>query len=89
MRGSFTEEKMFGFCKDLKIDGVILHGARTCRSFGRSHYLMAENLSKKMGIPSTMFEGDMVDESFYKEEVVNTRIEALLENIDAMKQRRI
>lgn len=84
-----TEEKMFELCERYKIDGVILHGARTCRSFGRSHYLMAENLSKKLGIPSTMFEGDMVDESFYKEEVVNTRVEALLENIDAKKQRMI
>lgn len=82
-----TEEQMFGLCEKYKIDGVILHGARTCRSFGRSHYLMAGNLAKKKGIPSTMFEGDMVDESFYKEEVVNTRIEALLETIDAKKQR--
>jgi len=82
-----TEEKMFELCKLYSIDGVVLHGARTCRSFGRSHYLMAENLSKKLDISSTMFEGDMVDESFYKEEVVNTRIEALLESLEAKKQR--
>jgi benzoyl-CoA reductase subunit B len=82
-----TEERMFGLCKQYSIDGVILHGARTCRSFGRSHYLMAENLAKKLDISSTMFEGDMVDESFYKEEVVNTRIEALLESLEAKKQR--
>jgi len=83
-----TEAKMMELCKFYSIDGVILHGARTCRSFGRSHYLMADNLARKMDISSTMFEGDMVDESFYKEEIVNTRIEALLESLEAKKQRK-
>lgn len=82
-----TEERMMKLCRDYSIDGLILHGARTCRSFGRSHYLMAENFMRKMDIPSTMFEGDMVDESFYQEEIVNTRIEALLESLDAKKRR--
>jgi len=82
-----TEERMMKLCRDYSIDGVILHGARTCRSFARSHYLMGEALSRKMGIPSTMFEGDMVDESFYQDEIVNTRIEALLESLEAKKKR--
>lgn len=82
-----TEARMMKLCKDYSIDGVILHSARTCRSFARSHYLLGEALSRKMGIPSTMFEGDMVDESFYQDELVNTRIEALLESLDAKKKR--
>ncbi|MBF7082850.1 2-hydroxyacyl-CoA dehydratase [Desulfallas sp. Bu1-1] len=82
-----TEERMMKLCRDYSIDGVILHGARTCRSFARSHYLLAESLSRKMDISSTMFEGDMVDESFYQDEIVNTRIEALLESLDAKKNR--
>jgi benzoyl-CoA reductase subunit B len=40
-----------------------------------------------MGIQSTSFEGDMVDDSFYKEELVNTRIEALIESLEAQKSR--
>ena len=83
-----TEERMMKLCRDYSIDGVILHGARTCRSFARSHYLLAEALDRKMGISSTMFEGDMVDESFYQDEIVNTRIEALLESLETKKNRR-
>lgn len=82
-----TEERMMKLCRDYSIDGVILHGARTCRSFARSHYLLAEGLSRKMDISSTMFEGDMVDESFYQDEIVNTRIEALLESLEAKKSK--
>jgi|LSQX01.3.fsa_nt_gb benzoyl-CoA reductase subunit B len=82
-----TIERMKKLCKEYSIDGVILHGARTCRSFDRSHQLMAEELNRTMGIQSTMFEGDMVDESFYQDELVNTRIEALLETLEFKKQR--
>ncbi len=82
-----TEERMMKLCRDYSIDGLILHSARTCRSFARSHYLMGDSLSRKMGIPSTMFEGDMVDESFYQDEIVNTRLEALLESLEAKKKR--
>ena len=82
-----TEERMIKQCRDYSIDGVILHAARTCRSFARSHFLLAEALNRKLGISSTMFEGDMVDESFYQDEIVNTRIEALLEGIEAKKRR--
>jgi benzoyl-CoA reductase subunit B len=82
-----TEERMMTLSKDYSIDGIVFHGARTCRSFSRSHFLLAENLNKKMGIQSTSFEGDMVDDSFYKEELVNTRIEALIESLEAQKSR--
>jgi benzoyl-CoA reductase subunit B len=34
-----------------------------------------------------MFEGDMVDESFYSDEMVNSRVEAMLEQIDAKRAR--
>ena len=84
-----TIERMKKLCRDYSIDGVVLHGARTCRSFARSHYLMGEELMRTMGIPVTMFEGDMVDESFYVDEIVNTRIEALMETLDAKKKRGI
>lgn len=80
--------KLKELCEYYSIDGIVFHAARTCRSFDRSHYLMAEELRRTMGIQSTMFEGDMVDESFYQDEIVNTRIEALLESLEAKKSRR-
>ena len=32
-----------------------------------------------------MFEGDVTDDSFYKDELVNTRVEAMLEAIDGRR----
>ena len=81
-----TEEEMIKMCREYSIDGVVFHAARTCRSFGRSHFLMADSLNRNLGINTTSFEGDMVDESFYQDEIVNTRIEAMLEGIDARKR---
>ena len=46
---SITEEQMLKMCRDYSIDGVVLHAARTCRSFARSHFLMAESLSRNPG----------------------------------------
>lgn len=33
-----------------------------------------------------MFEGDVTDESFYKGELLNSRVEAMLESIDARRK---
>ena len=33
------------------------------------------------------FEGDVTDDSFYKDELVNSRVEAMLEAIDARRSR--
>ena len=82
-----AEERIFKLCRDYSVDGVILHAMRTCRSFARQQLLISEGLQRKMNISSTMIEGDMVDESFYQDESVNTRIEALLESLDAQKSR--
>jgi benzoyl-CoA reductase subunit B len=44
-------------------------------------------VGKKLGLPVAMFEGDMVDETYYKDEVVNSRVEAMLEAIEASRAR--
>jgi benzoyl-CoA reductase subunit B len=65
---------------------MVLHAARTCRAFSNPQYLIAEAVQKRLGLPVAMIEGDMVDESFYKDELVNSRIEAMLESIEARKR---
>jgi benzoyl-CoA reductase subunit B len=81
-------EKTIEHCRDYAIDGMILHGAHTCRAFSYPQFLIGDAVSRDLGIPSAMFEGDMVDESFYSDELVNSRVEAMLEQIDAQRARR-
>lgn len=80
-------DKIIEHCQEYEIDGLILHGARTCRAFSYPQFMLAEAVGKRLGMPVAMFEGDMVDESFYKDEIVNSRVEAMLEAIDAKKGR--
>jgi len=73
-------------CEDYSIDGLLLHGAHTCRAFSYPQFMLAEGVDKRLGMPVAMFEGDMVDESYYKDELVNSRVEAMLEQIDAKRK---
>jgi benzoyl-CoA reductase subunit B len=80
-------EKTIAHCEDYAIDGMILHGARTCRAFSYPQFLIGDAVGSRLGMPSAYFEGDMVDESFYQDELVNSRVEAMLEAIDAKRAR--
>lgn len=80
-------DKIVEHCEYYELDGLILHGARTCRAFSYPQFLIAEGVGKRLGMPVAMFEGDMVDELFYKDELVNSRVEAMLEQIEARRQR--
>jgi benzoyl-CoA reductase subunit B len=80
-------EKTLEHCTDYGIDGMILHGARTCRAFSYPQFLIGDAVSSNLGMPTAMFEGDMVDESFYQDEIVNSRVESMLEQIDAKRAR--
>jgi benzoyl-CoA reductase subunit B len=81
-------ERTLAHCEDYAIDGMILHGARTCRAFSYPQFLIGEAVSSRLGMPTASFEGDMVDESFYQDELVNSRVESMLEAIDAKRGRR-
>jgi benzoyl-CoA reductase/2-hydroxyglutaryl-CoA dehydratase subunit BcrC/BadD/HgdB len=42
-------------------------------------------VSRKLGIPAVYFEGDMADETLISESQMDTRIQALIETIEARK----
>ena len=85
--GPQITEKIVQHCEDYEIDGLVLHGARTCRAFSYPQFMIAEAVGSRLNMPVAMFEGDMVDETFYKDELVNSRVEAMLEAIDAKRGR--
>lgn len=78
-------DKITKLCEFYEIDGLVMHGARTCRAFSNPQYLIAQQVSKRLGVKVAMIEGDMIDPSFYKDELVNSRVEAMLEAIDARR----
>ena len=72
-------------CRKYEVDGMVIHASRTCRAWTNPQFLIADAAHKRLGIQTAMFEGDVTDESFYKDELVNTRVEAMLEAIDARR----
>ncbi|HEU0221243.1 MAG TPA: 2-hydroxyacyl-CoA dehydratase family protein [Paracoccaceae bacterium] len=76
---------ILGLCRKYAVDGMVIHASRTCRAFTNPQFLIADAATKRLGIQTTMFEGDVTDESFYKDELLNSRVEAMLEAIDARR----
>ncbi|MTE01645.1 2-hydroxyacyl-CoA dehydratase [Paracoccus sp. YIM 132242] len=72
-------------CRKFEVDGMVIHASRTCRAFTNPQFLIAETAHRELGIPTSMFEGDVTDESFYKDEILNSRVEAMLEAIDSRR----
>jgi benzoyl-CoA reductase subunit B len=82
-------EQIVRLCREYEIDGLVLHAARTCRAFSNPQFLIAEAVQNQLGLPVAMIEGDMVDESFYKDEIINSRVEAMLEAAESRLRRGI
>ncbi len=78
-------ELIMGLCRKFQVDGMVIHASRTCRAFTNPQFMIAEAAQRQLGIPSSMFEGDVTDESFYKDELLNSRVEAMLEAIESRR----
>jgi hypothetical protein len=50
-----------------------------------SQFLIAES-AKRNGRQALFFEGDVADESFYKDELLNTRLEAMIESMEDQRR---
>jgi benzoyl-CoA reductase/2-hydroxyglutaryl-CoA dehydratase subunit BcrC/BadD/HgdB len=74
-------------CENYNVDGIVFHSTRTCRAFTNPQRLVARAAQKKLGLPSMFFEGDIADASFYKDEILESRLAAMLEGIDVRRAR--
>ncbi|MGW0039382.1 2-hydroxyacyl-CoA dehydratase subunit D [Gordonia sp. NPDC003376] len=74
-------------CEKYDVDGIIFHSTRTCRAFTNPQKLVAKAAQRELGIPSMFFEGDVADASFYKDEILESRLVAMLEGIDRRRSR--
>jgi benzoyl-CoA reductase subunit B len=72
-------------CDKFDLDGIVLHASRTCRGMSNSQFQISAS-ARRRGRQTMFFEGDVVDESFYKDELLNTRLEAMLEALEARKR---
>lgn len=69
-------------CKNYGVDGVVFHATRTCRAFTGPQHVLANHVERELGVHTMFFEGDVADSSFYKDEMLEGRLAAMLEAID-------
>lgn len=72
-------------CERFDIDGLVFHSTRTCRAFTNPQTMLASSAKEHLGIPAMFFEGDVADASFYKDDILESRLVAMLESIDVRR----
>ncbi len=79
---SYKERYLEGMVRDYEINGLIYHDAKTCPNNSNNHYGMPDRLTKKLGVPYVVIDGDLNDLRLYSEEQARTQFEALVEQLD-------
>ena len=74
-----------GICKDNKVDGVLVHYNRSCKPWSGYMAEMQRRFTKDLGIPCAGFDGDQADPRNFNEAQYETRVQGLVEAMDANK----
>ncbi|MBM4272249.1 MAG: 2-hydroxyglutaryl-CoA dehydratase [Deltaproteobacteria bacterium] len=68
-------------------DGIVMHSNRSCKPYSFGQYDIQKIVREKRKIPSLIIDADMVDERFFSESQVETRIDAFMEVIKGTSAR--
>ena len=71
------------------IDGIVLHSPRTCKMLSCGMLVSGEELREFTELPVLNFEGDTGDENLWNDAVIETRIEAFMEEVATSKEQRL
>lgn len=74
-----------GICRDNKVDGVLVHYNRSCKPWSGYMAEMQRRFTKDLGIPCAGFDGDQADPRNFNEAQYETRVQGLVEAIEAGK----
>jgi bcr-type benzoyl-CoA reductase subunit B len=67
-------------------DGLVMHSNRSCKPYSFGQLDIQRIVREERGLPSLMIEADMVDERFFSESQIETRIDAFMEVVRERKQ---
>jgi benzoyl-CoA reductase/2-hydroxyglutaryl-CoA dehydratase subunit BcrC/BadD/HgdB len=81
-------EKKCGLAADFSAEGVIFHSNRSCKLMDFTIYEQQRRIESRLGIPCVVIDGDMTDPRAFSEAQYETRVQALVEMMEANKKRR-
>ena len=74
-----------GICRDNKVDGVLVHYNRSCKPWSGYMAEMQRRFTKDLGVPCAGFDGDQADPRNFNEAQYETRVQGLVEAMEANK----
>ena len=72
-----------GICRDNKVDGVLVHYNRSCKPWSGYMAEMQRRFTKDLGIPCAGFDGDQADPRNFNAAQYETRVQGLVEAMEA------
>ena len=75
-----------GICRDNKVDGVLVHYNRSCKPWSGYMAEMQRRVTKDLGVPCAGFDGDQADPRNFNEAQYATRVQGLVEAMEANKK---
>jgi benzoyl-CoA reductase/2-hydroxyglutaryl-CoA dehydratase subunit BcrC/BadD/HgdB len=72
-----------GICRDNKVDGVLVHYNRSCKPWSGYMAEMQRRFTADLGIPCAGFDGDQADPRNFNEAQYETRVQGLVEAMEA------
>jgi benzoyl-CoA reductase/2-hydroxyglutaryl-CoA dehydratase subunit BcrC/BadD/HgdB len=67
--------------REFKVDGLVIHSARSCKPYSVGQYDLKRLLAERLGVPAVVIEADIADSRAYSEEQTMTRLEAFFETL--------
>ena len=82
----FGADNIVKLVKDFELDGIIYHSNRSCKLMDFRQFEVQRRVEAATGVPSVVFDGDQTDPGAFSLAQYETRIQALVEMMEARKK---
>jgi benzoyl-CoA reductase/2-hydroxyglutaryl-CoA dehydratase subunit BcrC/BadD/HgdB len=83
---AFGTDNIIGIVKDFQLDGIIYHSNRSCKLMDFRQFEVQRKVEASTGVSSVIFDGDQTDPRAFSLAQFETRIQALVEMMEAKKR---
>lgn len=81
-----SRDKRVKLCKDNHVQGLLVHTNRSCKLWSGFMQEMSRQIGAECGIPVVAFDGDQADPRNFSEAQYDTRVQGLMEIMEANKE---
>lgn len=85
----YSVDNLVKLIEEFSLDGIVFHSNRSCKLMDFRQYEVQRRVEERTGISTVIFDGDQTDPRAFSTAQYETRIQALLEMMEAKKRRRM